>query len=96
MSRRTERTTVRLPAELMRLAKRTAAGQGRTLTSLIEDSLRAAVSEKSGGGHKGGRVMPRVSKASSGLLPGVDLTTYSDTQHMDDLRYAARLKNGFK
>ena len=49
MSRRTERTTVRLPAELMRLAKRTAAKQGRTLTSLIEDSLRQAVRGKPGG-----------------------------------------------
>ena len=40
--------------------------------------------------------MPRVSKATGGLLPGIDLTKYSDTQHMDDLRHAARLKNAFK
>ena len=96
MSRRTERTTVRLPAELKRLAKRTAAEQGRTLSSLIEDSLWEAVRGKPAGARALKRVIPRVSKATGGLLPGIDLTKYSDAQHMDDLHYAARLKSGFK
>ena len=41
----TERTTVRLPPDLMARAKRKAAAEGRTLTSLIEDGLRAVVAE---------------------------------------------------
>jgi hypothetical protein len=35
-----ERTTVRLPEDLIRRAKIEAAAEGRTLTSLIEDGLR--------------------------------------------------------
>ena len=90
-----ERTTVRLPMELLRLAKRKAAAEGRTLTSLIEDGLWHMVAE----GRKTPkqkRVMPRVSKAKGGLLPGVDITKFSDIQGMDDLEYAERLRNGFK
>jgi toxin-antitoxin system PIN domain toxin len=41
----TERTTVRLPPELLRRAKRKAAAEGRTLTSLIEDGLWLVVAE---------------------------------------------------
>ena len=39
-----QRTTVRLPKELLRLAKRKAAEEGRTLTALIEEGLRREVS----------------------------------------------------
>ena len=42
-----ERTTVRLPAELLKRAKRKAAAEGRTLTALIEEGLRQVVGEKS-------------------------------------------------
>ncbi len=90
-----ERTTVRLPRELLRRAKRKAADEGRTLTALIEDGLRLVVS----GDTKASppkRVMPRVSKATGGLLPGVDITKFSDIQEQDDLEYAERLKRGFK
>lgn len=90
-----ERTTVRLPKELLRRAKRKAADEGRTLTALIEDGLRLVVSDVSKASKKQ-RVIPRVSKATGGLLPGVDLTRYSDIQAMDDLEYAERLKSGFK
>ena len=38
-----ERTTVRLPEELLRQAKRRAAEQGRTLTALIEEALRLVI-----------------------------------------------------
>jgi predicted transcriptional regulator len=91
----TERTTVRLPEELMRRAKRKAAAEGRTLTSLIEDGLRHMVSEERKAA-KQKRVMPRVSKAKGGLLPGIDITKFSDIQGMDDLEYVERLKSGFK
>jgi hypothetical protein len=90
-----ERTTVRLPKELLRRAKRKAADEGRTLTALIEDGLRLVVSDVPKPSKKQ-RVIPRVSKAAGGLLPGVDLTRFSDIQAMDDLEYAERLKSGFK
>lgn len=90
-----ERTTVRLPHDLLRRAKRKAADEGRTLTSLIEDGLRRVVL---GEPHvaPGSRKMPRVSHAKGGLRPSVEIAKYSDIQGMDDLEYAKRLKRGFK
>lgn len=41
----TERTTIRLPEDLIARAKRKAAAEGRTLTSLIEDGLRLVTTE---------------------------------------------------
>jgi hypothetical protein len=41
---------------------------------------------------KSKRIMPRVSKAKGGLLPGVDLTRFSDYQEMEDLEYVERMK----
>ncbi len=91
-----ERTTVRLPSELLKRAKRMAAAEGRTLTSLIEDGLRLVVSEDRQKNAKRPRGSVPVSKATGGLMPGVDITKYSDIQGMDDLEYAERLKSGFK
>jgi len=90
-----ERTTVRLPSELLSRAKRMAAEEARTLTSLIEEGLRLVVSKDR---QKAKRLRGRVpvSKATGGLMPGVDITKYSDIQGMDDLEYAKRLKSGFK
>jgi hypothetical protein len=90
-----DRTTVRLPTELMRRAKRKAAAEGRTLTSLIEDGLRLLISEDQRKAKKPRGPVP-VSSATGGLLPGVDITKFSDIQGMDDLEYAERLKSGFK
>lgn len=90
-----ERTTIRLPEDLLRRAKHKAAEEGRTLTALIEDGLRLAIAEDRKTPAKK-RLMPRVSKATGGLLPGVDITKLSDIQEMDDLEYAERLKSGFK
>lgn len=88
-----ERTTVRLPEDLLNRAKRKAAAEGRTLTSLIEDGLRLVVA-----GHKKGvnveRVMPRVSTAGGGLMPGIDLNDSAALQEMDDLDTIDRLKRG--
>ena len=86
-----ERTTVRLPEELLARAKRKAAAEGRTLTSLIEDGLRLVVSEERKPGKRKRVVLP-VSKATGGLLPGVDLTRFSDIQGQDDLEYMERMK----
>jgi len=90
-----QRTTVRLPSALIRLAKRKAADEGRTLTALIEDGLRHVVTAKKEKPRRLRGPIP-VSKATGGLLPGADITKYSDIQGMDDLEYAERLRNGFK
>jgi hypothetical protein len=87
-----ERTTVRLPEDLLKRAKRKAAAEGRTLTSLIEDGLRLVVAETRKPA-KQKRVLPRVSKATGGLMPGVDLTHFSTIQEMDDLEYVERMKH---
>jgi hypothetical protein len=85
------RTTVRLPQDLLNRAKRKAAAEGRTLTSLIEDGLRAVVDARSKPARRRRVVLP-VSKATGGLLPGVDLTRFSDYQEMEDLEYVERMK----
>jgi hypothetical protein len=87
-----ERTTVRLPKTLLTRAKRKAAAEGRTLTSLIEDGLRAIVAER-GKTDKGKRVLPRVSKATGGLMPGIDIADSAALQEMDDLEYVERMKH---
>ena len=86
-----ERTTVRLPEDLLNRAKRKAAAEGRTLTSLIEDGLRLVVA----GNRKPAkreRILPRVSTAAGGPMPGVDLADLSALQEMDDLAYVERMK----
>jgi hypothetical protein len=87
-----ERTTVRLPEDLIRRAKRKAAAEGRTLTSLIEDGLRLVVSEK-GSAAKRKRVLPPVSTATGGPMPGVDYRSFSALQEMEDLEYVERMKH---
>jgi Ribbon-helix-helix protein, copG family len=85
------RTTVRLPEELLRRAKRKAAAEGRTLTDLIEEGLRSVLARRASMG-KQERVLPRISKGTGGLRPGVDLTKFSDYQEMEDLEYVERMK----
>ena len=87
----TERTTVRLPEELLRHAKRQAAAQGRTLTSLIEEGLRQILAKKLGT-HTAKRKLPRVSTARGELMPGIDLDDFSSIQQADDLAYVERMK----
>jgi Ribbon-helix-helix protein, copG family len=86
-----ERTTVRLPQELIKRAKRKAAAEGRTLTALIEEGLRLVVIEKPKA--KAKRVLPRVSTATGGPAPGVDYTSFSALEEMDDLDYVERMKH---
>jgi hypothetical protein len=87
----TERTTVRLPDELIRRAKRKASAEGRTLTALIEDGLRLVLSER-GAVKPQKRIMPPVSKASGGLRPGIDLNDSASLHELEDLDYLARQK----
>jgi hypothetical protein len=86
----TERTTVRLPQPLLSRAKRKAAAEGRTLTALIEEGLRLVLAE---GRQKTKRVLPRVSKATGGPMPGIDFTSFSALEELDDLEYVERMKN---
>ena len=62
-----ERTTVRLPEDLIKRAKRKAAAEGSTLTALIEEGLRLVVFEKPK--EKAKRVLPPFSDATGGPLP---------------------------
>lgn len=86
-----ERTTVRLPQELLARARRKAAAEGRTLTALIEEGLRLVIAEKRKSA-RARRILPPVSKATGGLLPGVDLTRFSEITETDDLDYLARMR----
>ena len=86
-----ERTTVRLPKELLDRARRQAAVEGVTLTALIEDSLRKAVSDRSGR-TPANRILPRISKATGGLLPGIDLTNSAAIQEIEDIEYMGRVR----
>jgi hypothetical protein len=86
-----DRTTVRLPRDLLNRARRKAAAEGRTLTSLIEDGLRLVVADNRKTPQRK-RVMPRISKAAGGLMPGLDLADLSALQEMDDLDYLKRIR----
>ena len=86
-----QRTTIRLPEDLLARAKRKAAAEGRTVTSLIEEGLRLVTSENRKPERRE-RVSLPVSKATGGLRPGVDLTRFSDIQGLDDLEYVERMK----
>ena len=88
----TERTTVRLPQDLLDRAKRKAAAEGRTLTSLIADGLRLVIAENRKG-RKGKPLPPPISTATGGPMPGVDITDFSALQEMDDLEYLERMKH---
>jgi hypothetical protein len=86
-----ERTTVRLPADLLGRARRKAAAERRTLTSLIEDGLRLVVADGRKA-VKGKRVLPPVSKATGGPMPGVDLADLSALAETEDLDHIARMQ----
>jgi hypothetical protein len=87
-----ERTTVRLPKELLSRAKRKAIAERRTLTSLIEEGLRLVVGEKRAM-PKAKRQLPRCSTATGGTLPGIDISDSAALQEMEDLEYVERMKN---
>jgi hypothetical protein len=90
-----ERTTVRLPHELLARAKRKAAAEGRTLTALIEEGLRRVVSERTPA-ERAPRMPLPVSTATGGPMPGIDLNDSAALQEMDDLDYVERLRKGFR
>ena len=89
-----KRTTIRLSQDLLNRARLRAAAESRTLTSLIEEGLRMVLAENPKAA-KSKRVMPPVSTATGGPMPGIDLTDFSALQETDDLEYIERMK-GFR
>jgi hypothetical protein len=65
------RTTIRLNEELLNRARRRAAEENRTLTSLIEEGVALVLAGRGGGRRT--RVTLPVSRSTGGLQPGVDL-----------------------
>jgi hypothetical protein len=74
------RTTVRLNDDLLKRAKKRAADEGRTLTSLVEEGLVLVLSR--GKASRRQRVALPVSKATGGVLPGVDLNRSNDLEEV--------------
>ena len=74
------RTTIRIRDDLMKRAKKRAAEEGRTLTALVEEGLTLMLAEPKAKRRK--RVSLPVSKASGGVLPGVDLNRSSDLEEV--------------
>jgi hypothetical protein len=79
-----ERTTVRLPEDLVRRAKRKAAAEGRSLTALIEEGVRRVMNEKAPS-KKAERILPPISTKTGGLMPGIDLNDSAMLQEMEDM-----------
>jgi plasmid stability protein len=93
-----ERTTVRLPEDLVKRAKKRAAAEGTSMTALIEDGLRRVLNERSAGAEKV-RVMPRVSKASGATRSGIghaELSRLKMIEELEDLDYVERMNRGFQ
>ena len=74
------RTTIRIREDLLKRAKKRAADEGRTLTSLVEDGLVLILSKAKPSRRK--RVELPVSKATGGVLPGIDLNRSSDLEEV--------------
>lgn len=86
-----QRTTVRLPEDLVRRARRQALAERRSLTALIEDGLRKVLGEL-GPAARRKRVLPPVSSARGGLAPGIDLDDSAALQELEDRDAAGRLQ----
>jgi hypothetical protein len=72
------RTTVRLHDSLLQRAKERAAEERRTLTSLIEEGLLLVLAKPENELRR--RVKVPISKATGGVLPGVDLNRSTDLE----------------
>ena len=72
------RTTVRLRDDLLKRAKRRAAEDGRTLTSIIEEGVALVLAKPRQ--RRRERVELPICSATGGVLPGVDLNRSSDLQ----------------
>lgn len=78
------RTTIRINDDLLKQAKKRAADEGRTLTSLVEEGLLLILAKARAGRRK--RVELPVSEATGGVLPGIDLNRSSDLEEVMNAR----------
>jgi hypothetical protein len=76
------RTTIRINDDLLKQAKKQAAEEGRTLTSLVADGLALILSKPKTSRRK--PVDLPISKATGGILPGIDLNRSSDLEEVMD------------
>jgi hypothetical protein len=74
------RTTIRINDDLLKQAKKRAADERRTLTSLVEDGLMLVLSKAKASRRR--RIELPVSKATGGVLPGIDLNRSSDLEEV--------------
>ena len=74
------RTTIRINENLLKRAKKLAANEGRTLTSLVEDGLALILAKPKAKRRE--RVELPVSKATGGVMPGIDLNRSSDLEEV--------------
>jgi hypothetical protein len=86
-----KRITVRLSKDLLDLAARKAAAEGRTLASLIEEGLRSVTAEDRTA-EKDVKVSPRVGTAIGGPTPGGDVADQSALQETDAPGNVERIK----
>jgi hypothetical protein len=76
------RTTIRLRDDLLKRAKKRAAKENRTLTSLIEEGVALVLAAPAGRPRQPAELP--VSRSSGGVLPGVDLNRASDLEAVMD------------
>jgi hypothetical protein len=77
------RTTIRLRDDLLKRAKRRAAEENRTLTSVVEEGVALVLARPVK--KRRDRIELPVSRASGGVVPGVDLNRSADLEAvMDD------------
>ena len=72
------RTTVRLRDDLLKRIKLRAAEENRTLASIVEEGVTLVLAGPAKKGRR--RVEPPVSRASGGVMPGVDLNRSTDLE----------------
>ncbi len=85
----TERTTVRLPDDLIAKAKRKALAEGRSLTALIEEGLRRVVAEPAPIGPRRRKPIP-ISSATGGLVEGMSWEDFHALEAFEDIERLRR------
>lgn len=81
-----KRTTIRLPDDLLKEAKKRAAERGSSLTALVEEALREVLSRSRRGDEDGPEPVSLTTVDGSGVQHGVDL---DDTASLRDLMESA-------
>ncbi len=89
-----ERTTVRLPSALLDRARKKAAEEGRTVTSLLEEGLKLALDPDRGKRENEPIRYPRISIVASKRKQ--HFPTFREIEETDDIEYAKRMDRGFK